>query len=205
MQLYESAGTFLLGVIKRFYYWLPSVLLDPFDLYNKYFKTMLGLQRDIDMPSEAFPYVLAGGLLWAAVVTYHDLNKSTAERICELERENERIKELKPSQESLNQLSELLSDGIHRILNGSVNTDEQAKEFFKYESEWIERLFSHLDANFTKSDAIHVQRLGSVPIKKYGHVVMGRPWQDRHEKVLREVSLREERIRDLMKKGPARR
>lgn len=136
-------------------------------------------------------------------MTYHNLDKNTADRISKLENENERPRELRPSQEALNELSELLSEGIHRILNGPVNSDEQAREFFEYESKWITRLFSLLDSKFTKSDAIHVQRLGTVPIKKFGHVVVG-PWQSKHEKVLREFSLREERIRDLIKKGPAR-
>src|SRR5437870_2268063 len=33
MSLWESARDFVAGIIKRFYFWLPAVLLDPFDVY----------------------------------------------------------------------------------------------------------------------------------------------------------------------------
>ena len=76
--LLRSIVLFLWGVLKRFYFWLPAILLDPFDLYNKYIKLRLPpeWQGDIEMPSEAFPYVLAGGLIWASVMTYHELRTS---------------------------------------------------------------------------------------------------------------------------------
>lgn len=76
--LLRSIALFLWGILKRFYLWLPAILLDPFDLYNKYIKLRLPpeWQEDIEMPSEAFPYVLAGGLIWASVMTYHELRTS---------------------------------------------------------------------------------------------------------------------------------
>jgi len=76
MELCASAMTFFWGVLRRFYWWAPAILLDPFDFYEHYLRPHVG--RDIDMPSEWFPVVLAGGMIWAAFLTYHELRSKTA-------------------------------------------------------------------------------------------------------------------------------
>lgn len=62
--------------MRRFYWWAPAILLDPFDFYERYLRPHVG--RDIDMPSEWFPVVLAGGIIWAGFLTYHELWSKTA-------------------------------------------------------------------------------------------------------------------------------
>jgi len=76
MELCASAPTFFWGVLRRFYWWVPAILLDPFDFYERYLRPHFGW--DIDMPSEWFPVVLAGGMIWAAFLTYHELRSKTA-------------------------------------------------------------------------------------------------------------------------------
>ena len=110
----------------------------------------------------------------------------------------------KPSQQSLNKLAELLSEGIHEILNRQVSSVEEANKLYEYEKSWNERLFSLLDAEFTRSDALHVQRLGTIPTIHFGHVDMTIKNFHQHEKILREFAVRQERIADLVKKGPAK-
>lgn len=72
---FSALGAFAWGILKRFYLWAPSALLDPFDIYNKYIRPFMlqGRQGRLDMPSEAFPWVLMGGLLWAGFMTYREL------------------------------------------------------------------------------------------------------------------------------------
>jgi len=62
--------------MRRFYYWAPAILLDPFDFYDRYLRPHV--DRDIDMPSEWFPVALGGGMIWAAFLTYHELRSKTA-------------------------------------------------------------------------------------------------------------------------------
>jgi hypothetical protein len=75
VSLGRSALEFLSGVLKRFYIWLPSILLDPFDLYDRYLKRYLPerYQFNLDLPTPVFFPVLAVCLTSAAILTYHEL------------------------------------------------------------------------------------------------------------------------------------
>lgn len=77
MELCASALSFFWGVLRRFYWWAPAILLDPFEYYERYINPRVGW--DIDMPSEWFPVALGGGLFLAAFLTYHDLRSKTAD------------------------------------------------------------------------------------------------------------------------------
>lgn len=79
MELFASALAFFWGVLRRFYYWAPAILLDPFEFYERYLRPHVG--RDIDMPSEWFPVALGGGMTWAALLTYHELRSKAGRSI----------------------------------------------------------------------------------------------------------------------------
>lgn len=81
MEVARSAGIFLLGVIKRFYFYLPALLLDPFDFYEKYLRAWIQREFWPSAPRElaVSPWItwslLGVGLILACVMTYHDLRK----------------------------------------------------------------------------------------------------------------------------------
>lgn len=105
MELWQSFGYFLAGIFRRFYFWLPSILLDPFDYFNKYIRFWIPFRREplgeMNIPSEWFPYVLGVTLLWTAGWTYHELRK---EKIA-LERPDD-------IQESVSALKDIAAAGI---------------------------------------------------------------------------------------------
>lgn len=74
MEFCRSAGLFILGVVKRFYLWLPAIVLDPFDLNDKVVQPMMPESLKFSIPwspdwSGAVLLVLIG---WAAIWTYHE-------------------------------------------------------------------------------------------------------------------------------------
>ena len=77
----QSLGSFLWGIIKRSYYWLPAFLLDPFDIYNKFLRPFLFAESkgEANIPVGWFPYVLSGLILWAAFLTYHEVHGELGE------------------------------------------------------------------------------------------------------------------------------
>jgi|SRR6266480_787363 len=103
-----------------------------------------------------------------------------------------------PTQEALDGLAELLSEGIHDILNRPVATPEDIVALVAFESDWNQRLFAHLDANFPRADALHVERLGTVPNVPFAHASRLFP---QHQRILGHFARREERIRDLIRRG----
>ncbi len=111
---------FLWGVLRRFYLWAPAILLHPFDLYNRYIRLLLpeGRRAEWSLPATLFPYVLAVGLLWAAVLTYHEQRGRSTEK------------------HVLNTLGRLL-DAADAIGNRKVTTQEEYEQWVKDLNEWF--------------------------------------------------------------------
>ena len=72
LSLRDFAG----GVLRRWFLWVPTLLLDPFDFYERYLRAMLPPQYQVDLtlPVWAFPLVLCGGLVLASFATFHELH-----------------------------------------------------------------------------------------------------------------------------------
>ena len=87
MELLQSILYFFRGILKRFYYWLPFVALDVPDLWQLYlepfFSTILG--REIAMPATLTSALVAASLVWAAILTYHELRNDNLKVNKELE------------------------------------------------------------------------------------------------------------------------
>lgn len=67
MELLKSTQFFLWGVIKRIYWVLPTLILDPFDLLEKLFNV------NYQMPQWSIWTLFGLGCLIAMVLTFHDL------------------------------------------------------------------------------------------------------------------------------------
>lgn len=113
---------------------------------------------------------------------------------------------LRPNQAALDELAEMLQEGVQHILNKPAATPKDVAELAHYADDWNKRLFALMDERFTKSDAIHVKTLGVVPVRTFTHVNSDADTggMELHTKILREFAVRQERISDLIKKGPAR-
>ena len=79
----ESIHLFLVGLLKRAYYWVPPIFLDPFDVYNRYLKHVFHT-GDIEMPSKWGLIAFVIMIFWAAIMTYHELRKTTKSTYDEL-------------------------------------------------------------------------------------------------------------------------
>jgi hypothetical protein len=73
--LLGSAWAFLWGVLRRFYWWLPAIILDPLDYNERYIEPALG--RNVDLPAFVFPLVFGLGITWAAILAYHEQRVKT--------------------------------------------------------------------------------------------------------------------------------
>lgn len=74
----KSFADFGKGVLSRWYLWVFALVLDPFDIYNRF--------KPDDWPRygvslEAFLLVSAALVLWASFLTYHELRLKTRPRI----------------------------------------------------------------------------------------------------------------------------
>ena len=70
-----SLRAFLVGVARRYYLWASSILLDPFEFYERYFKSLLPprFRVNVEIPWQVFASYLVATLLLAAYLTYRDL------------------------------------------------------------------------------------------------------------------------------------
>ncbi len=75
MELTKSILLFGVGILKRFYYWVPALLLDPFDLYERYIYNWLPSDAPERIIIPVWASLLALILLvgWAALRTFHEL------------------------------------------------------------------------------------------------------------------------------------
>jgi hypothetical protein len=90
-------------------------------------------------------------------------------------------------------LSELLSEGIHEILNRRVTSQAELDELVKFEANWQERVVKILEASFTRSDVVHFTRLGSMSATSFGFA-----FNDAHNHLLMMYATRERRLRDII-------
>lgn len=62
-----SLHLFVRGVFRRFLWWVPSFLLDPLDLYERFF------HRAGEIPNWIFYMAFGAGMFMAALLTFHEL------------------------------------------------------------------------------------------------------------------------------------
>jgi hypothetical protein len=71
MELLKSIRLFLWGIIKRIYWILPTLILDPFDLAKRIFNI------NYNMPQWSVWTLFVLGCLIACILTYHELRLKT--------------------------------------------------------------------------------------------------------------------------------
>jgi len=75
MEFGRSLGAFVLGILRRFWVWVPALLLDPYDLWARVIKPMLPTEHSFDLPWSVdwAPFILALLIFWAAFLTYREI------------------------------------------------------------------------------------------------------------------------------------
>ena len=81
-----SVFALLRGVVARFIYWLPFIILDISDYWEKYIRPGIlhFTGKDVVMPSGALLVGAAVGITWSGILTYHELRTKKLEQDEEL-------------------------------------------------------------------------------------------------------------------------
>jgi hypothetical protein len=75
--LWDSIKALSRGIVSKFLLWLPFILLDATDYWEKYIQRWIRslTGRDLNMPESALPIMAVAGVTWAAIWTYHELRQ----------------------------------------------------------------------------------------------------------------------------------
>jgi len=75
MGIIKSTWLFIKGIFHRFYFWIPAFLFNPYDIGERLIKPMY---PDFYIPwsPDWAPFVLIALIFWAAVCTYHEVQKN---------------------------------------------------------------------------------------------------------------------------------
>jgi len=80
MEYLKSAWLFFWGILKRIYLWAPALLLNPaVDIFNNFINPQLPekLRMPMNIPSSWGFGLLLVLIAWAAILTYHELRKTS--------------------------------------------------------------------------------------------------------------------------------
>ncbi|OFW06504.1 MAG: hypothetical protein A3H96_12575 [Acidobacteria bacterium RIFCSPLOWO2_02_FULL_67_36] len=74
LPVYRSLRDFLLGIIRRFYFWLFAFFFDPWDVFERLLTFTVGRPVSIPVPPWVFWGWLGCGIALAVFMTYHELH-----------------------------------------------------------------------------------------------------------------------------------
>ena len=100
-----------------------------------------------------------------------------------------------PTRNIVDKLADLYSEGIHEIWNRPVTNDQEIADLGKFDRDWQRRVRNVLRRGFPHSELVLYSRLGVIPsITRTG------TYDARHAKILREYAVREDRLRDIIRR-----
>lgn len=142
-----STKLLFLGILSRYYIWVPALLTNPFDFFDKGIKPFLppDLRWNLDLPPDYFPTTLWFLIGLSVIQTYHNLRMSQLSRI---------------SQESVDKLAELRGEGV-QIYALSIRSQADLQVWKTNVNEWVSKTKKYLEDHFPKSDALYFTHLGS--------------------------------------------
>lgn len=110
------------------------------------------------------------------------------------------IDRIRNKQDAVDQLSALLSEGIHTIWNAPVTNNDELTALDAHWQDWCRRVVAYLTAHFNRADVDHFDRLGVLPITEKGNTYMGEDGNDpRHRRILMLYALQEQRLREIIR------
>jgi len=142
----------------------------------------------------AFAIVFIGNFIWNYAQAPKRMQKDADDKIEELESTIEKVSN---KQSEVDVLSALLSEGINRVWNREINSEQEFEEFRSYWEDWRSLVIAQLEQHFTQSDVIHFSRLGVIPIVHRGNLY--EPRADKHSHILMQYALQEQRLREIIR------
>jgi len=140
-----SGGSLLVGILQRFRWWAPAILLDPLDLYWRHINGLLPISTGMRLPSEYFGPVLIAGLLWAAFLTYHELDQQHRRLRAQLE-DRQRRGAVRDT------LGRMLAAGDTLFARGIAGDDDLAR-WTEDVQLWEGDALAYIRANLSEADA----------------------------------------------------
>ena len=104
-------------------------------------------------------------------------------------------------QKAVNELADLLSDAIHDLLNRTVAKDAELGQLKADIRDWQKDVLSKIDSYpsyFSKADRIHFDHLGAIIEMPWKQAYRSNPSDDRHNHELNMLSLKFDRLRDII-------
>jgi hypothetical protein len=104
-------------------------------------------------------------------------------------------------QKAVNELAVMLSDAIHQLLNRQVTDEAGLGQLRSDINHWEQRVLAKIDAYpayFSLADRIHLERLGAIVHDHWPRAYRQDPQDTRHEHELNMLSLKFDRLRDII-------
>lgn len=171
---------------------LPAVFIVGF-LLDLFLRGWVAVQEELRI---AFIYGFSAVGVVSSFVYIYSWIAAPSRMLTDCETEISKISSHKPTQDALDQLSELKSEGIHQILNSPINSDEERGALLEFSNNWTSRVIAHMDSEFSRTDALYVRDLGSLNAVSFSQAN-----SRKHNNILMNFSERENRINDLIKRG----
>lgn len=100
-----------------------------------------------------------------------------------------------PKEEALDLLADLFSEGVQEIWNRPVRNHQELAELKKFDHNWQRRVRVVLREAFPRSEFVLFSRLGVIPV-----ITRENTFDAEHAKILREYAIREERLKDVLRR-----
>ena len=100
-----------------------------------------------------------------------------------------------PRQSLVDQLADLFSEGVNEIWNRPINSEQQLAALEKFDRDWQGRIRNVLRQGFPHAETVLFTRLGVIP-----NITRPGTYNERHAKLLREYAVREERLKDIVRR-----
>ena len=104
-------------------------------------------------------------------------------------------------QAAVDELSESLSRAIHDLLNRDppVSSDADLDQWANDFQDWCASVTLQLANHFTRSEQLHFDSLGTVPMRRFGMA-----YNERHNHLLNQLDIKFSRLSDIIRDNQRR-
>lgn len=112
-----------------------------------------------------------------------------------------RVGNRREKSKAVDRLSETLSKAIHDLLNRDppVSSEPDLDRWKADYEDWCASVSGILKDHFTRSEQLHFDRLGTVPLQPFGMA-----YNERHNHLLCQLDIKFDRLRDIIRDNQQR-
>lgn len=177
LDVIESLLLFLWGVVRRFWFWLPPLLLDPMDAAERLFGVIY------EVPQVVGWSLFGVGLFVAALFTYHDermRSERLADRLADERAPSIPLWVAREQQDAVTWLARYFGMG-HHLISLRI-TEEQYPEWLKQAEQWQGSVLHHMRSYFSEMEAQRVMHVTTRTTRVWKHAV-----SDDHDRVCQQL------------------